>query len=152
MWAVLTGVGFTATQFYQKQNINGVWFLISILGLGYMYKVMPLKTKLMKRIYLSWLIPITIGMTVSALVFHITSWATLIQYLGAYWLAVMAVGYFFNGLVDAPSKWYWFASALNLAAAILCYKVQPFIANQYIIAAIVSVWSMLNLWLLRTDV
>ena len=42
LWAGLTGLGFTATHYYQNANINILWFFISVIGFFYMYKVMPL--------------------------------------------------------------------------------------------------------------
>lgn len=150
LWAFLSGAGFAATHYYQHKNINGVWTVISLIGLGYMAKVMPLKIKQMQHIYASWIVPIVIGMTVSGAVFYIDSWAGLIRYLGAFWLIVMATGYFLNGLVDPPSPVYWFAAVINLVVGLLCFMVGPFTEVQYLLAAIVSAWSMLNLWLLRT--
>jgi hypothetical protein len=151
LWAVLTGVGFTATHYYQKPNINGVWFVLSVIGLGYMYKVMPLRVKQMKRIFLAWLIPIVAGIVISKLAVQTNIFSNLLPYLGAFWLVVMAVGYFLNGLVDPPSKWYYVAAIVNLVAAGLCWQVDSFITQQYLIAAVVSVWSMLCLWVFRSD-
>lgn len=150
LWAVLTVVGFTTTHFFQRREINGLWLLIAIIGLGYMYKVMPLRVKQMKHIYVAWLVPITVGLVVSSLAFRVETLASLTGYLGAYWLVVLAVGYGLNGLVDPPSEWYWFAVGLNALAALLCFYIEPFTVGQYLIAAIVSGWSMLNLWLFRT--
>lgn len=150
LWAILGFVGFVATHFNQIRMINGVWFVLSVIGMGYMARVMPLKLGKMRQIYASWLIPIVLGLAVSGLVFYIDSWARLIPYLGVFWLVVMAVGYVWNGIVDAPSKWYYFAAVLNIAAALLCYVSPLYLEYQYIVAAIVTAWSMLYLWLLRT--
>ena len=67
LWAVITGVGYTATHYYQNPNINAVWFVLSLIGFGYMYKVMPLRVPLMRRIFLAWLVPITFGIAVSVI-------------------------------------------------------------------------------------
>ena len=152
LWAVLAAGGFIVTHFYQRQQINGLWFLVSLVGLGYMYRVMPLRIKQMRNIFLAWLIPIVVGLAVSGFVFRFSSSlaAALIANLGAFWLMVMAAGYFLNGLVDKPSTWYWFAAALNFIAGLFCFTVDSFTSAQYLVAAIVSAWSMLNLWLLRT--
>lgn len=141
-----------ATHYNQRQSINGLWFIISIIGLGYMYKVMPMRIRQMRNIFAAWAVPIGVGMLVSGLVFKSFSVlaASLIVHLGAFWLVVMAVGYFLNGLVDRPAGWYWFAAGINLLAGMLCFTVDAFTAGQYLIAAIVSAWSMLNLWLFRT--
>lgn len=153
LWAVLATGGFIATHYYQRQQINGPWYLISLIGLGYMYKVMPLKVRQMRNIFLAWFVPIVSGLLVSASVFYQQSPAAiyLILHLGGFWLFVMAAAYFFNGLVDRPSSWYWFAAVLNVLAGILCFVVDAFTASQYLIAAIVSAWSMLYLWLFRAD-
>ncbi len=150
LWAFLATGGFIATHYYQQQKINVLWFGLSIIGLGYMLKVMPLKISSMRNIYLAWLGPIVIGLTVSALAFKIDALTGLIPYLGALWLMVMSAGYALNGLVDAPSNWYWFAATLNVVAAVACFAVEPFTTAQYLVAAIVSAWSMLNLWIFRT--
>lgn len=152
LWAILATGGFVATHYNQRQSINAVWFIISVIGLGYMYKVMPLRIRQMRHIFLAWVVPITLGMIISGLVFRISSsWAvSIIVHLGGFWLLVMAVGYLLNGLVDRPAGWYWFAVGLNLVAGVLCFTVNAFTDVQYLIAAIVSAWSMLNLWLFRT--
>ena len=151
LWAILAMGGFVATHYYQRQQINGAWFLISLIGLGYMYKVMPLRVKQMRNIFLSWAIPITVGMVVSAAVFYFQSdlASSLIIHLGAFWLIILAAGYFLNGLVDPPSKWYWVAAGLNLVASILCFMSDGLLTSQYLIAAVVSGWSMMNLWIFR---
>lgn len=152
LWAIMLPVGFVATHLHQQKSINGLWFLISVIGLWYMYRAMPMAVKQMQRIFGAWLLPIGVGMVVSGLVFYVdgTFAAQLTAHLGAFWLVVMGIGYFLNGLVDAPSRWYWFAAALNVAAGIACFVVDPLAASQYLIAAIVSAWSMLNLWLFRS--
>lgn len=150
LWAFLASGGFLATYFYQRNEINALWFVLSVIGLGYMFKVMPLKIKSMRNIFLAWLAPITFGMTVSGLAFKVESMAGIIPYLGAFWLLVMAAGYFLNGLVDSPSNWYWVAVVLNVVTGLACFFIEPFTAGQYLIAAIVSAWSMVNLWIFRT--
>lgn len=150
LWAVLATGGFIATHYFQQKQINPVWAVLSIIGLGYMFKVMPLKIKQMRNIFLAWLVPIVFGMVISGLAFIVDPLADVIPYLGAFWLLVMAAGYALNGAVDAPAKWYWFATALNIAAAIACFYIEAFTIAQYLVAAIVSAWSMLYLWLFRT--
>lgn len=150
LWAVIAGGGFLWTHYWQLQRINLVWTVISLVGLGYMFKVMPLKIAYMRRIFYSWLIPITFGMAISIAAFYVSDLARLIAYLGVFWLVVMAAGYLWNGLVDRPAGWYYFAVVLNLAAAALCYYSPIFLEFQYLVAAIITAWSMLYLWLLRT--
>jgi hypothetical protein len=152
LWAVITSVGFVATHLFQNKLINGVWATLSVIGLGFMFRVMPLQVKQMKRIFTAWLVPITAGMVVSGLVFYQNSAAAgnLIAHLGAFWMIIMAIGYLWNGLVDPPRTWYWFATILNTVFGILCFTVDSLQPAQYLIAAIVSAWSMLYLWLFRT--
>ncbi len=151
LWAALTGIGYIWTHYYQNKNINLIWFILSIIGLGFMYRVMPLRVGQMKQIFLAWLVPIGIGIGVSVLAVRTDLLPELVPYLGAFWLVVQAVGFIWNGLVDAPRRWYFVAAGLNLAAALLCYQVDAFIISQYLIAAIVTVWSMVNLWIFRSE-
>lgn len=152
LWAVIVTVGFILNDLHQKKSINALWFVISVCGLGYMIRVMPLKVRQMRQILFAWLIPITFGMVVSGLVFYVETdfAAELIARLGAFWLFVMAVGYLWNGLVDPPSGWYYFAVAINIVAGVLCWNYSDWRSVQYLIAAIISGWSMVNLWLFRT--
>ncbi len=117
LWAALTGVGFTATHFYQKPSINLVWFIISIIGLGYMRKVMPLGVRQMKKIFSSWLVPIIIGLAVSVVLVRTDVAPEAVGYLGPIWLIVMAAGYLYNGLSDTRGFWYFVAAgALQISA------------------------------------
>lgn len=151
LWAVLLFIGFVATHYYQNANINGVWTFLSLIGLGFMYRVMPLKVKPMKRIFQVWLGVIAVGIAVSAVVAHSSSIniGPYVQYLGAFWLCMMAIGYALNGIVDPPSGWYWAAAILNILAGVLCFFLDDFTRVQYLVAAVISAWSMLNLWLFR---
>jgi hypothetical protein len=152
LWAIIVPLGFLSTHFYQHHLINALWTVIAVGGLWYMYRVMPIKQARMRKIYAAWLVPLAAGIAVSGAVFYVHSAAAsnLIAHLGAFWLVVMAVGYFLNGLVDAPSGWYWFNTILNLAFGIACFTLAAFTGGQYLLAAIVSAWSMLNLWLFRS--
>lgn len=152
LWAGLITVGFVATHFYQVKLINGFWAFLSVIGIYYMYKVMPLRVRQMRHIFLGWLLTIIAGMTVSGIVFYLELpfAGFLINHLGAFWLVLMAQAYAGNGIVDRPATWYWFAAGLNLMFGILCFTVDALIPGQYLIAAVVSAWSMLYLWLFRT--
>ncbi len=154
VWAVLVPLGFVANHYFQVHAINIVWTAISLIGLGFMLKVMPLRVKQMQHIFLAWLLPITYGMCASGAVFYVhgAGAANLLAHLGAFWLAVMAVAYLLNGLVDRPMGWYIFAAVINAAASILCFTNPAFTEVQYLVAAIITAWSMLNLLLFRTDV
>lgn len=151
LWAVLIGIGYTTTHYYQNPNINPVWFALSVIGFVFMYRVMPLKVHQMRNIYLAWLIPIAVGFIFSALAARTDLMPELLGYLGAFWLLIQAFGFFWNGIVDPPSEWYFIAAGVNAVAATLCYLITDFTIYQYLIAAIVTVWSMLSLWLFRSD-
>ena len=151
LWAVLTGIGFTATHYYQVPAINLLWLVISVIGLGYMYKVMPLGVSQMKRIFLAWLVPIIIGLLFSVIAVRTQILPELVGYLGGFWLLVMAVGYLWNGLSDNSGLWYYVAAVVNLVAAVAIYSSDQLLVIQYLVAAIVSVWSMLMLWVFYSD-
>lgn len=152
LWAALTTIGFVATHFYQNKLINVYWLLLSVVGLYYMYRVMPLKVKQMRHIFLGWFVSISIGMAVSGIIFYLdlAPAGFLIGHLGGFWLLVMAQAYAVNGYVDQPGNWYYVAAVLNLVFGILCLTVDAFLPGQYLIAAVVSAWSMLYLWLFRS--
>ncbi len=154
LWGMLVPIGFVATHFYQRHAINALWTAISVIGFGYMLKVMPVRqVPQMRRIFGAWLIPIVLGLAASAIPFYVHTAAAgnFIGHLGAFWLGVMAVGYFLNGLADPPANWYFYNAFINAVFCVLCFTVTDFVPIQYLIAAIVSGWSMLNLWLLRAD-
>ena len=152
LWMILATLGFVATHYYQRKQINAVWFTLSVIGMGYMWRVMPLRVRQMRHIFLAWLVPIVVGIAVSGLLFYLDTPAAgeLIAHLGAVWLIVMAVGYAWNGLVDPPAGWYYFAAIINFGAGLLCFVNADWASVQYLIAAIVSAWSMGNLWLFRS--
>lgn len=152
LWAVLVTIGFVGTHLHQSRQVNPAWLLLSAVGLIYMWRAMPMQVRQMKLIFAAWLMPITVGMVVSIAVFMIdAAWTgDLIANLGGFWLIVMAVGYIWNGLVDPPGGWYYFAGLLNFAAGLLCFYSADWQSVQYLVAAIVSAWSMVNLWLFRT--
>lgn len=152
LWAVITALGFTVSHFSRKELLlNSFWIFLSFMGLGYMYKVMPLRLKPARQILLAWLVPITIGIGISVLAFRIEALAGVVPYLGVFWLLVMAVGYVGNGLADPPGHWYYVAAGLNIVAALLCYVSDYFINAQFLVTAIISAWSMLYLWIFRTE-
>jgi hypothetical protein len=151
VWAFITGFGFAATHYYQHKNINYIWLFLAAFGLIYMLRVMPLRVKQMRNIYLSWLIPISIGLLTSILAAQAKLFPELIGYLGVFWLVVSATGYFWNGLFDQPSKWYFIVAVINIIAAGAIYFYEPLLTGQYLLVAIISAWSMLMLWLFRSD-
>jgi hypothetical protein len=152
LWAALVFVGFVATHYYQDHNVMYVWTVLSIIGLGYMVRVMPMRVKLMQQIFGAWVLPIIAGMLFSGSLFYIhTAWAAnAIGHLGAYWLFFMAAGYILNGIVDPPSRWYWIATGMNIVAGAACLVFDSLVPGQYLYAAIIGAWSMLNLWIFRS--
>ena len=151
VWAAIVGVGFIATHYYQQPGINGIWLVLSAIGFYCMTRAMPLGVRQMRNIYLAWLIPIGIGMVLSVLAVRTSIFPSLTGYLGPLWLIVMAFGYFWNGLADSRSNWYYVAAVLNIAAAIMIYAIGDLLAVQYLITAVISVWSMLLLWVFYSD-
>lgn len=151
LWAVIVGAGFVSTHYYQNSNINIVWAVLSIIGFAYMYKVMPLGASQMKRIFMAWLIPVSIGMIWSVVAVMTDLLPELVYYLGSFWLIVMAAGYVWNGLVDRPGLWYYVVGVVNLIAAGVIYLSFDLLFVQYLLVAVVGVWSMLMLWLFRAD-
>ncbi len=151
VWAAICGVGFVWTHYYQNPNINIIWTILSIVGFVYMYKVMPLKIDQMKKIFMAWLVPITIGMVWSVLAVRTDLMPELVPDLGAFWLIVMAAGYIWNGLVDAPALWYYVVASANIVLAALIYTNTDLYNVQYLLIAVVSLWSMLMLWVFRAD-
>lgn len=153
VWAVLTTVGFTATHYYQVKQINVFWTVLSLIGMYYMYRTMPLRVSQMQHIFLGWLLTIIAGMVVSGLIFVFLTPLSgfLISHLGGFWLLVMAQAYAGNGYFDKPAKWYYVVALLNFVSGVLCLTVDAFVPGQYLIAAVVSGWSMLLLWLYRAD-
>lgn len=150
-WAAICGIGFVTTHFYQDPNINPFWFVISAIGFFYMFRVMPLRVQQTRNIYLSWLIPIVIGIAISGLAVRTGLFPSLVGYLGPFWLLVMAVGYFWNGLSDIKGGWYYVAAGINVVAAGLIYTFDGLLPVQYLLAAVVTVWSMLMIWAFYSD-
>lgn len=151
LWAILATLGFVVTHYFQVKQVNAFWTFLSIVGMYYMYRVMPMKVRLMRHIFWGWLLTIGFGMVVSGFVFIIDVPLSgfIIQHLGAFWLIVMAQAYAGNGYFDQPARWYYFAAAINLIFGVLCFTVDAFLPGQYLIAAVISAWSMLYLWLFR---
>lgn len=151
LWAAIVGVGYVSTHYYQNANINAVWTVLSVIGFAYMYKVMPLRVKQMKHIYTSWLVPILIGIAVSVVSVRTDLLPELVGYLGAFWLLVQAAAFFWNGLVDGPGLWYYIVAGVNFIGAAILYSSVDLLIVQYLLVAIISVWSMLMLLIFRGD-
>jgi hypothetical protein len=151
IWAAIVAVGYTSTHYYQNPNINFVWTALSAGGLYFMYKVMPLRVKQMRNIFLAWFVPILAGIFFSVISARGYALVELVGYLGVFWLVVSMVAFIWNGLVDRPATWYFIGAAMCAVAAAACYSNDILLVNQYLIAGIVSTWAMLNLFIFRTD-
>lgn len=149
LWLIIVPPGFVHLYFEQPFWINWPWLLTCVAGLGYMGFVMRPFDSRMKAIFLAWLVPLTIGMAISFLA-TTRSFYALLPYLALIWAIVQAAGYALNGLVDAPSGWYWLAAVLHIGAAIFIIVFPGLIALHWLMLAIVSAWSLLNLWLFRS--
>jgi phosphate/sulfate permease len=77
---------FLLTHYYQYQAINIAWLVLSGISLGYMAKTMPLGVRQMRRIFLAWFVPITVGMFISVAVFYLhNTWtAQMLAHLGTF--------------------------------------------------------------------
>lgn len=127
VWAVLLGIGFAATQFHQEANINWLWLVISLIGLGYMVRQTSLpefRTAGLAHLYfvgLVWTLVIAQGMLLSVLPFvGRTPLAALSPYLGVFWLWQMGLGHWLNGLVDPPRLPYWITGGIQILAGVAC--------------------------------
>lgn len=151
LWAALVAVGFASAHYSRSvNNVNIFWLVLSVLGLGYMYKVMPLRVKAAQAVLQTWFWTILSGVIVSFLAFKLPALAELSAYLGVFWLLLLAVAYLVNGLYDRPAAWYWVAMVLHIVAALACIVSNDFLRVQWLVAAIVSTWATLNLWIFRT--
>jgi hypothetical protein len=83
--------------------------------------------------------------------FNVTRLIDFTEKLGTFWLFVMAAGYVLNGLFDKPSTWYWVAAGVNIATAVSLISFHSLHSVQYLLAAVVSGWSLLMLWVFRSD-
>lgn len=144
-WAVILFVGFVVTHFYQDFNINWVWLVLSILGLGLMYKYMPFNVPVLKNTYLNWAGIILFGMFISFLVFLVEDLFWLIGYLGVFWLMIMGIGHLTNKPLYPSQKGFIPAGLLQILAGVACILYEPLLTYQYLIAAVASSVGMLLL-------
>ncbi|MEN9225581.1 MAG: hypothetical protein Q6L60_00670 [Thermostichus sp. HHBFW_bins_43] len=127
VWAILLGIGFAATQFHQEANINWLWLVISLIGLGYMVRQTSLpefRSAGLAHLYfvgLVWTLVIALGLIFSVLPFiGRTPLTALSQYLGVFWLFQMGLGHWLNGTVDPPRRPYWITGGIQILAGIVC--------------------------------
>ncbi len=146
LWAVIVLVGFIGTQYDQSSfnKVNGIWAILSIIGLVYMKMKMSFAYADLKRIYLVWLVLIVLGVAFSQAAFLNASLAQYIQYLGAIWLFIMAAGHALTGIID-KKKLYIGTTAIQVIAGVAVLLVPGALEVQYLIAGIVGAASMIAL-------
>ncbi len=148
VWAVIILAGFIATHYYQNPNINGIWAGLSLVGLGYMAKVMPLRLPRMRKIMAVWVVVIVIGLAVSWAVVHLAAFADYLTYLGCGWLILLGIGHLVNGVVDPPSGAYYVSGGIQIVAGLACILISQLLNIQYLVAGVVGafgmVWLILN--------
>lgn len=150
IWLIIVPPGFVHLYFEQPFWINWPWLATCAVGLGYMAYVMrPFDGKL-KPIFLAWLFPLLVGMIVSFLAASVPQFYPVLTQLALVWAVVQAAGYALNGIVDPPSNWYWLAAGLHVLAAVFMLAFPAQISLQWLLLAVISVWSLLNLWLFRS--
>lgn len=151
VWAVIVLGGFTLTYWNLAagpSSINLGWVIVALLGLIYTKKQMPFSDAGLRNIFLVWLVVIAFGIALSQVIF---SWQSLLpysSYLGAIWLALMALGHALTGLID-KKRLYILTVSLQLIAAALIVVLLPSIpalfALQYLIAGLVGAAAMVAL-------
>lgn len=150
LWLIIVPPGYIHLYYEQPLWINWPWLATCVIGLGYMAYVMrPFAGKL-RPIFYAWLFPLLIGMIISFLAASGPEFYALLPKLALVWAVVQAVGYALNGLVDAPAGWYWLATASHVLAALFIIAFPSLIALHWLMLAVVSTWSLLNLWLFRS--
>lgn len=149
LWLVLVPPGFVHLYFEQPLWINWPWLATCVAGLGFMAFAMRPFTGKLASIFYAWLVPLAVGMAISFLA-TLPPYYALLPKLAMMWALVQAAGYILNGLVDAPSGWYWFAAVAHALVAVFCLVFPALISSQWLLMAIVSAWSLLNLWLFRS--
>lgn len=142
VWAIVILVGFVATHFHQLPDINHLWLLLSVLGLGHMgfeLKHLQFRDRTLITIGVLWLLMIGFGLIISAIVFKIEPLAELSTYLGIFWLGLMGLAHLFNGMVDR-SNVYWLTGGVQIITGVLCFTVESLQPWQYLFAGFI--WLM----------
>jgi hypothetical protein len=151
VWAVIVLGGFTLTYWNLAagpSNINLGWAIVAILGLIYTKKQMPFSDMALRNIFLAWFVVIAFGIALSQVIFTWQSLLPYSSYLGAIWLALMALGHALTGLID-KKKLYILTVSLQLVAAVLIVMLLPsmpvLFALQYLLAGLVGAAAMVLL-------
>ena len=145
LWAVIVLVGFLGTQYDQSspEKVNGIWVVLSLVGLAYMKMKMSFQYADLKKIYLTWLVLIFAGIAYSEWIFY-SAYAPISQYLGGIWLFIMALGHAITGLID-KKKLYVGTTLLQVVAGFAVIYSPELAPNQYLVAGIVGALSMIAL-------
>lgn len=152
VWAAIVLIGFTATQFHQLPDINWLWLALSAIGLGYMgLLLLQPQNRSPSLLYtgLVWLLTIGFGLAISALACLTAPLAGLLVYLGSFWLFLMGIGHFLNGIVDPPLNPYLMSGGIQLLAGVTCLIFLPVQTFQYLVAGLVGAAAMIGLAFLR---
>jgi hypothetical protein len=149
LWSVILGVGFGATHFFPRVEINGLWLILSLLGLGYMIVLAQHpqnRSASLRSTGWVWLYTISLGMVLSVLPFmHLSSLGFLGAYLGAFWLLQMGIGHVLNGWVNPPSGPYLLTGGIQVLAGLACLVLEPLQSYQFLVAGGVGTAAMLLL-------
>lgn len=160
VWAAIIFLGFTGTHLYQVPEINWLWLILSVIGLGFMilqlfYQFQHPQFQDPGMAHLSfigmvWTLTIALGMTASVLPFlGVDLLTNLPRYLGVYWLFQMGMGHILNGMVNPPGRIYWLTGTLHYGVGIICLFWGGALSIQYLIAGGVGAFTLLILFLFR---
>lgn len=151
VWAVIVLGGFLLTYWNLTAGPNTInlwWAVVALVGLIYTKKQMPFSDAGLRNIFLVWAVIIAFGIILSHAIFYSLPLLPYSQYLGAIWLALMALGHAVTGLID-KKKLYVLTVALQIAAAILIVFLMPsmpaLFAVQYLVAGLVGAAAMVLL-------
>ena len=151
VWAIIVFIGFVATHFYQRPEINYLWLFLSLIGLGYMgffLKKISFRDVQLLYIGLVWLLTIAFGLAVSMITFVYEPLGEMSAYLGIFWLFLMGLAHGFNGIVDR-SYLYLITSSIQILAGAVFLIFEPIQTMQYLAAGIVGSAAMVGLILYR---
>lgn len=148
LWGVIVLGGFVFTYLYVAGTpvaINGVWLLLSLVGLGYTKYLLPWSEKSGRAIFLTWMILVLGGIALTHASFYAAPLLFLAPQIGVLWLVIMGVGHAITGGIDGK-KVYIVTAALQCVAAVGMYAAlagDPMLfAVQYLVAGIVGAIAM----------
>lgn len=142
-WSVAILVGFIATHFYQIEQINYLWGLISLTGLYLMYKYMFNKNKPLHLTFWVWLLVLGLGMIISVLSLYFMPLIFLSGYLGIFWLFLMGIGHILTAITFTRQDFY-LTGLIQIIVGILCLFILPLSVYQYVVAGLVGSLSMVR--------